>query len=122
MSPSANPNRCEQSEATCAYALQVLPASEVAAAEAHIASCPDCQRELVSLRPVVDRFVSWPTDVLRPTTSLQGRLALRIAEETGKQPVPPPARQWSEPDWEQVAPGIECSCWRPMWNGTGSAC
>jgi quercetin dioxygenase-like cupin family protein len=108
MSPSANPNRCEQSEVTSAYALQVLPASEAAAAEAHIASCPDCQRELESLRPVVDRFVSWPTDVLRPTTSLQGRLALRIAEETGKQPVPPPVRQWSEPDWEQVAPGIEC--------------
>ena len=101
-------NRCEQSEVTCAYAAQALAASEVAAAEAHIASCPDCQRELESLRPVVDRFVSWPTDVLRPTTSLQARLALRIAEETGKQPVLPPARQWSEPEWEQVAPGIEC--------------
>src|SRR5687768_18117432 len=46
--------------------------------------------------------------LLRPTTSLQGRLALRIAEETGKRPVLPPARQWSEPEWEQVAPGIEC--------------
>ena len=46
--------------------------------------------------------------MLRPPTSLQGRLALRIAEETGKQPVPPPARQCSEPEWEQVAPGIEC--------------
>jgi anti-sigma factor ChrR (cupin superfamily) len=57
---------------------------------------------------VVDRFVSWPTDVLRPTARLQERLALRIAEETGKQPVLPPARLWSEPDWEQVAPGIEC--------------
>jgi anti-sigma factor ChrR (cupin superfamily) len=57
---------------------------------------------------VVDRFVSWPTDVLRPTTSLQARLALRIAEETGTQPVPPPLPQWSEPEWEQVAPGIEC--------------
>jgi anti-sigma factor RsiW len=101
-------NRCEQSEITCAYALQVLPTSEVAAAEAHIASCPDCQRELESLRPVVDRFVSWPTDVLRPTTSLQARLARRIAEETGKEAVPPPARRWSEPEWEQVAPGIEC--------------
>ena len=22
--------------------------------------------------------------------------------------MPPPARQWSEPEWEQVAPGIEC--------------
>jgi hypothetical protein len=103
-----NRDGCEQSEVTCAYALQVLPASEVAAAEAHIAACPECQCELESLRPVVDRFVSWPTDVLRPTTLLQGRLALRIAEETGKQPVLPPERQWSEPDWEQVAPGIEC--------------
>jgi len=57
---------------------------------------------------VVDRFVSWPTDVLRPTASLQTRLAHRIAEETGKEPLPPPEPQWSEPEWEQVAPGIEC--------------
>ena len=101
-------NPCEQSEVTCAYAAEALAASEIAAAEAHIAACPDCRRELESLRPVVDRFVTWPTDVLRPTRSLQDRLALRIAEETGKPPVPPPARQWSEPEWEQVAPGIEC--------------
>ncbi|WP_119300875.1 cupin domain-containing protein [Dongia deserti] len=101
-------NRCGQSEVTCAYALQALPAGEITAAEAHIAACPDCQRELEGLRPVVDRFVSWPTDVLRPTTSLQARLALRIADETGEQPVLPSGRQWSEPDWEQVAPGIEC--------------
>jgi len=103
---------CEQSEVSCAYALQALPASEAAAAEAHLAACPDCQRELESLRPVVNSFVSWPTDVLRPTTSLQTRLALRIAEETRKEPVPPPARRgeqtWSEPEWEEVAPGIEC--------------
>jgi anti-sigma factor ChrR (cupin superfamily) len=101
-------NPCEQSEVTCAYAAQALAASEFAAAETHIATCPDCQRELESLRPVVHWFVSWPTDVLRPTTSLQERLSLRIAEETGRQPVLPPARQWSEPEWEQVAPGIEC--------------
>jgi anti-sigma factor ChrR (cupin superfamily) len=89
-----------------------LAASEVAAAEAHIAACPDCRRELESLRPVVNNFVSWPTDVLRPPTSLQARLALRIAEETGEEPVPPPAgpgeQTWSEPEWEEVAPGIEC--------------
>lgn len=101
-------NGCEQSEITCAYALRVLPASEGAAAEAHIASCPHCRRELESLRPVVDRFVSWPTDLLRPTTSVQARLALRIAEETGKEPLLAPARRWSEPEWERVAPGIEC--------------
>jgi ChrR Cupin-like domain/Putative zinc-finger len=108
MSTSPNPNRCERSDLVCAYALQVLPASEVGAVEAHIASCADCRRELESLRPVVNRFVSWPTDVLRPTTSLQTRLALRLAEETGKQPVLPPAQRRSEPDWEQVVPGIEC--------------
>jgi ChrR Cupin-like domain len=101
-------NPCAQSEITCAYAAQALAPSEVAAAEAHIASCRDCRRELESLRPVVDRFVSWPTDVLRPTISLQDRLALRIAEDTGRAPVPPPAQQWSEPEWQQVAPGIEC--------------
>jgi anti-sigma factor ChrR (cupin superfamily) len=99
---------CEQSEVTCAYAAQALPANERAAAEAHIASCPHCRRELESLRPVIDRFAAWPTDVLRPPASLQERLALRIAEETGREPVPPPPRQWSEPDWEEVAPGIEC--------------
>ena len=115
--------RCEQSEVTCAYALQALPTSEVAAAEAHIASCPDCQRELESLRPVVNRFVSWPTDLLRPPRSLQARLALRIAEETGKEPVLPPLPRWSEPEWEQVAPpGLNASCSRPTRRGTGSAC
>jgi ChrR Cupin-like domain/Putative zinc-finger len=103
-----NLNRCTMAELACAYAVQALPPSEVAATEAHIASCPDCRRELESLCLVVDRFLSWPTDVLRPTTSLQARLAHRIAEETGDSPVLPPARRWSEPDWEQVALGIEC--------------
>jgi len=101
-------NRCERAELACAYALQALPASELPATQAHIATCGDCQRELESLRPVIDRFVFWPTDVLRPTTSLQARLAACIAQETGKPPVLPPARPWSEPEWEQVAPGIEC--------------
>ena len=101
-------NGCEKAEQACAYALQALPAGEEPEIEAHIASCPDCRRELESLRPAVDTFVSWPTDVLRPTESLQARLALRIAGETGKQPVLPPAGQWSEPEWERVAPGIEC--------------
>ncbi len=109
MSQSPKLNRCGQSEVTCAYAVQALPPSEAAAAEAHIAACPDCRHELESLRPVVDRLVAWPTDVLRPATSLQARLADRIAGETGKRPVlPPEGRRWSEPEWEQVAPGIEC--------------
>lgn len=101
-------DRCGQSEVTSAYAAQALAASDVAAAESHIAACPHCQRELASLRPVIERFVSWPADVLRPPTPLQARLARRIAEETGKPVVPPPALGWLEPEWEVVAPGIEC--------------
>jgi anti-sigma factor ChrR (cupin superfamily) len=105
---SSHKDRCKESEVTCAYATQALGMHEAAAAEAHIASCPDCEREVESLRPVVNQFVSWPTDVLRPTTSLQARLALRLAEETGRPPLLPSAQRWSEPEWEQVAPGIEC--------------
>jgi anti-sigma factor ChrR (cupin superfamily) len=108
MSPSPDSNRCEWAEPACAYAVRALPANEVPAIEAHIAVCPDCLHELESLLPVVERFVAWPADVLRPAASLQARLALRIAEDVGKQPLLPQAAQWSEPDWEQVAPGIEC--------------
>jgi anti-sigma factor ChrR (cupin superfamily) len=100
--------RCERSEVTCAYVAQALAPSEAAAAETHIAACSDCRKELESLRPVVDLFVCWPTDLLRPAQSLRARLAQRLAEETGKPLVLPKKRQWSVPQWEQVAPGIEC--------------
>src|ERR1044071_9843334 len=99
---------CEKAELTCLYALQALPAGEAAAAAAHIDACPDCARELDRLRPVIDQFTAWPTDVLRPPASLQGRLALRIAAEPGQPLMLPQATQWSEPEWEQVAPGIQC--------------
>ena len=82
--------------------------SEVPAVQAHVALCPACQREAEDLRPVIDRFAFWPADLLRPTAELQHRLAVRIAEETGSSPVLPPASQWSEPEWEQAAPGLDC--------------
>jgi anti-sigma factor ChrR (cupin superfamily) len=108
MSSIFRKNFCGHLDTTCAYAAQALAPSEVGAAVAHIASCRNCQRELESLHPVIDRLVCWPTDVLRPTKSLQHRLARRIAEDTGKPPVPMPPRRWAEPEWEQVAPGIQC--------------
>ncbi len=104
----SNPERCAHSELTCAYVLQALPAREAAAAEAHIEGCAACRDELERLGRVIDRFAAWPTDLLRPTTSLQAYLALRIAEETGTAPVAPPEPRWPEPDWKVVAPGIEC--------------
>jgi anti-sigma factor ChrR (cupin superfamily) len=99
---------CEMAERVGLYALQALPAGEAAAAAVHIDACPDCRRELERLRPVIDQFTAWPADLLRPPASLQGRLALRIAAEPGQQLVLPQTSQWSEPDWEQVAPGIQC--------------
>ncbi len=90
------------------YALGVLPSSEMPVVEAHISSCADCQQEMKTLRPVVGLFVSWPTDVLRPSVSLWGPLAQRIAEETGKEPVLPPLQLPAKSEWEEVAPGISC--------------
>ena len=99
---------CDQAELVSAYAVHALPSSDVRAVEAHISSCPVCRRELEMMRPVVASFASWPRDVLRPPPSLQARLAERIAAETGGKPVLPATRQWSEPEWEDVAPGISC--------------
>jgi anti-sigma factor ChrR (cupin superfamily) len=97
---------CDRAELVCAYAMRSLPGAEAAAIEDHLASCAHCRRELEQLRPIVQSFVFWPNDVLRPSASLQARLARRIADETGGEPVLPPARQWREPVWEKVAPGI----------------
>jgi anti-sigma factor ChrR (cupin superfamily) len=47
-------------------------------------------------------------DVLHPSASLWNRLALRIAAETGAEPVAAQPSGWSEPPWEQAAPGIWC--------------
>jgi anti-sigma factor ChrR (cupin superfamily) len=108
MSATMNANHCPQAELVCAYVLHAVPPADAAAIEAHLASCADCRRELEMLEPAVDALVAWPTDVLRPAPGLERRLAVRIAAETGGKPVLPPARQWHEPQWEEVAPGISC--------------
>jgi anti-sigma factor ChrR (cupin superfamily) len=100
--------RCRKTAAVHGYALQGLREERRAAFEAHIAGCVSCRLERESLRPVIDRFVAWPTDVLRPPTRLGDRLALRIGQDTGEANQRPTARRWTEPDWEQVAPGIQC--------------
>lgn len=45
---------------------------------------------------------------LCPSEALWERLAQRIAAETGGGPMSPATRQWTEPEWEEVAPGISC--------------
>jgi len=98
---------CNYAELVCAYAMQTLPAAEQTAVQAHLSGCARCRAELEALRPTLDALVvNWPTDVLRPHADLQARLAQRIAAATRSEPILPQARQWREPEWESVAPGI----------------
>lgn len=88
------------------YALRVLPSGEMSIAEAQIAACAECLQELETLRPVVQSFISWPTDILRPSSSLWERLAKRIADESGQEPLLSPPRSTAQTEWEEAAPGI----------------
>ena len=72
----------------------------------HIAGCAECRQEVETLRPVIDSFASWPTDVLRPSVPLWERLAQRIAAETGGEPMLPSPQRWAEPEWTEAASGI----------------
>src|SRR5258705_6548561 len=108
MSSATDKHGQDHSELVCLYALEALPSSEVPALEAPISTCAQCPQELDTLRPIVESFVSWPTDVLRPSTSLRGRLAQRIAADTGRKAVWVQPQRWAEPEWEEVAPGISC--------------
>jgi anti-sigma factor ChrR (cupin superfamily) len=47
-------------------------------------------------------------DILTPSAALQARLAARIAAKSGGAMEVPVGEQWSEPQWEDVAPGISC--------------
>ena len=106
MSSESRPHGPHHSDRVLAYLLQGVAANEAAEVEAQISSCPECRREMDALSPVIDTFVAWPTDVLRPSGSLWGRLARRIADEAGAGPVSFAPTDWREPEWMEVSPGI----------------
>jgi hypothetical protein len=99
-------NNCGDADLVSAYLLQELSAGEERTIEAHLASCWQCRHELETVRPVVDTFAAWPTDVLRPPAPLQVRLARRIAAGPNAWLVLPQGRPEPQPEWEDVAPGI----------------
>jgi anti-sigma factor ChrR (cupin superfamily) len=90
------------------YALHALRGTDVLVVEAQLSACEGCRHELETLRPIIDAFVSWPTDLLRPSPSLWPRLAQRIAVETGEESVLTAPPGWAEPEWKEVGPGISC--------------
>ncbi|MGH8202443.1 MAG: cupin domain-containing protein [Steroidobacteraceae bacterium] len=107
MSAESEQHRCEQAELLPLYLLRALPSDETRSLEAHLTCCPECQRELLLLRPAVDSLGSSPPDILRPADSMWSRLQERIGgeaseESTREVPISP------EPGWDDVAPGISC--------------
>jgi anti-sigma factor ChrR (cupin superfamily) len=108
MNPASDRHGDDYTELVFLFALQALPAGQAAVVGAHIAGCQECRQEMESLRPTLQAFVDWPTDVLRPSTALWERLAQRIAAETGGEPVSPAPDGWVEPEWKDAAPGIAC--------------
>lgn len=99
---------CGQMERVALYSVRALSVKETAGIEAHLSTCSECQREMRTLRPVIDAFASWPVDVLRPSEALWERVAHRIADEAGGKPMLAIKESYSEPAWENVAPGIAC--------------
>jgi anti-sigma factor ChrR (cupin superfamily) len=108
MSPASDQHGPDYAEQVFLYALQALPPSEAALVGAHIAACPECRQEMETLRPVINAFVAWPTDVVRPSAPLWERLAQRIAAETGREPLLPAPPAGVDADWKEAAPGISC--------------
>jgi len=109
MSSPSGPTSCEQTDLVTLHALGALPADDARELETHLSSCPECRQELAALQSVVESFVSWPTDVLRPSESLWRRVEQRVAGDAR------PAAAWHgtsadcvQPDWEEIAPGISC--------------
>ena len=100
---------CKLTERVSEYVLCAFPASERASLEKHIHECQECGAELDTLRPVIDTFVDWPAEILRPPTPLWDRLSERIAADTGCERSSVPEARWAdEPEWSEVAPGIAC--------------
>jgi anti-sigma factor ChrR (cupin superfamily) len=108
MNPASGTHDQAHRELVALYAVQALPPSEASVVAAHIAACTDCRQEMQTLRPIVESFAAWPTDVARPSPALWDRLAGRIAAETGQAPASPALQRWTEPEWKDVAPGISC--------------
>jgi hypothetical protein len=99
----------EHVDLVCLHAMGALGPAEAREAEANLAACATCREELQALLPVIDAFVVWPTDVVRPSASLWGRLSERIEVDAGAEPGAAIAPQrWMEPEWREVAPGISC--------------
>jgi quercetin dioxygenase-like cupin family protein len=106
MSSDSERNAKEHLDMVFLYILQALSPAEIPTAEAHIESCSECRQELDTLRPIISGFAAWPSDILRPSKPLWEKLALRVAKETGQEPLLAVPKSSRVAEWEEAAPGI----------------
>src|SRR5687767_13669215 len=107
MNTSAAQLECDHIDRVHSYALGSLPADQMRVVEAHLRNCAGCRKVVELLRPVIDNFHEWPTDILKPSGSLWNRLVDRIGIEQSA-PTPDSVLRSPEPAWNAVAPGIYC--------------
>ncbi|HYC54172.1 MAG TPA: cupin domain-containing protein, partial [Candidatus Binatia bacterium] len=99
---------CREAASVAGYSLDALPRGSVGAVQAHLQGCGACRGELNTFRDLVKRLSWWPTDLLRPCGTLRERVIRRIGDLCEDGPRPPAVRDWTEPAWRDVAPGIAC--------------
>lgn len=106
MSSPSKKSLCDQAARVSLYALRVLPAADVDAMEVHIDGCLDCRHQMARLRPVVDSFGHWPTDILRPPESLWEHLEQSLGSSSAHNEVRARAASWKDAPWQEAAPGL----------------
>jgi anti-sigma factor ChrR (cupin superfamily) len=96
---------CERADLVYGFAIGALSAAEAKPFAAHLATCAKCRTELDTLRPVIASFVGWPSDVMRPSTSLWDRLSERIGVDPSEAQTAK-TRPSKKPEWKEAGPGI----------------
>ena len=116
MSSRSERTRCERSSSVASYALALLNRTEAQLMGAHLAVCPECQREYNTVSGLTDALTSSRMQELPAPTPLWERLMDRIAHisqhtvaASAALPLASsPANGWQEPQWKEVARGITC--------------
>jgi anti-sigma factor ChrR (cupin superfamily) len=113
MSSSSGKQRCGRRDLVASYALAALERGDTELMKAHLPTCAECQEEYQSVSMVTNTLSAWRYQTLPPLAPSWNQLAQRVAGQPQKQAAvrsaaPAPVKDWSEPRWKEVAPGISC--------------
>jgi anti-sigma factor ChrR (cupin superfamily) len=96
---------CQQADLVYGFAVGALSVTEARDFASHLAVCTTCSTEVNALRPVIASFVGWPSDVLRPSSSLWDRLSERIGGDRSTLGTAG-TRTSKKPEWKEAGPGV----------------